>query len=161
MKELLKKFGLDDSKPVGTLMVTGCKLSKNDESLKVNQILYRSMFGGLLYLTQTRPDIMDVVCMATRYQDDPKESHVIAVKRIFRYLKGTMDYGLWYPKNDDFMLCAHADADWDSDVDNWKSNAGGALFVGKKLVSWASKKQDSVSLSTTEVECTVATSNCT
>lgn len=86
-------------------MVTSCKLSKNDESLKANKILYRSMVGGLLYLTQTRPGIMH-----SRYQDDSKESHVIDVKRIFKYLKGNVDYGLWYSKNDDFMLCATGEA---------------------------------------------------
>lgn len=117
VKELLKKFGLDDAKPVGTPMVTDCKLSKNDESLKANKSLYRSMVVGLLYLIQTRPDIMHVVCMAARYQDDSKESHVTVMKRIFKYLKGTVDYGLLYPKNDDFMLCAYTDADWDGYVD--------------------------------------------
>ncbi|GLJ05329.1 hypothetical protein SUGI_0016200 [Cryptomeria japonica] len=123
VKELLKKFGLDDSKPVGTPMVTGCKLSKNDESPKANQSLYRSMVGGLLYLTQTRPHIMHVVCMAARYQVDLKESHVTVVKRIFRYLKGTLDYSLWYPRNDDFMLCAYTDVDWVGDVDDQKSTS--------------------------------------
>lgn len=95
---------------------------------------------------------MHVVCMAARYQVDLKESHVTVAKRIFKYLKGTMDYGLWYPRNDDFMLCSYTDADWAGDVDDRKSTSGGAFFLGKKLVSWASKKQDSVSLSTVEVE---------
>lgn len=142
-------------------MVTGCKLSKNDESPKANHSLYRSMVGGLLYLTLTRPDIMYDVCMAARYQVDLKESHVTVIKRIFRYLKGTMDYGLWYPKKDDLMLCDYTDADWEGDVDDWKSTTGGAFFLGKNLVSWASKKQDSISLSTTEAGYIVATSNCT
>lgn len=82
----------------------------NDESQKANQSLYKSMVGGLLYLTHTRTDIMHVVCMVAIYQVDLKESHVIVVKRIFKYLKGTVDYGLWYPKSDDFMLCAYTDA---------------------------------------------------
>ncbi|GLJ29737.1 hypothetical protein SUGI_0586830 [Cryptomeria japonica] len=99
-------------------MVTGCKLSKNDESPKANKSLYRSMVGGLLYLTQTRLNIMDAVCMTARYQADPEESHITTVKRIFRYLKGTVDYGLWYLRNDDFMLCAYTDVDWVGDVDD-------------------------------------------
>ncbi|GLJ26668.1 hypothetical protein SUGI_0518970 [Cryptomeria japonica] len=96
VKEFLKKFGLDHSKPIGTPMVTSCKLSKNDESPKSNQRLYRSLVGGLLYLTRTRPNIMHVVSMVARYQVDLKEIHVTDVKRIFRYLKGTMNYGLWF-----------------------------------------------------------------
>lgn len=111
-------------------MVTSCKLSKNDESLKDNKFLYRPMVNGLLYLTQTIPDIKHVVCTVARYQANPKESHVTVVKRIFKYLKGTMDYGLCYLRNDDFMLCAYSDADWACDVDEWKSNSNGALFLG-------------------------------
>lgn len=114
-----------------------------------------------LYLTQTRLDIMHVVCVSSRYQADPKESHVIVVKRIFRYLKEIVDYGLWYPRNDDFMLCAYTDANWVGDVDEWKTTSGGALFLGKKLVSWASKKQDSISLSTAEVEYIDVVGSCT
>ncbi|GLJ31711.1 hypothetical protein SUGI_0637440 [Cryptomeria japonica] len=113
---------------VGTPMVIGCKLSENDKSPKANQSLYKSMVGGLLYLTQTRPDIMHVVCMAARYQGDPKESHVTVVKRIFRYLKGAMNYGLWYPKNDDFMLCAYTNAYWVGDIDDRKSTIDGVSF---------------------------------
>ncbi|GLJ23766.1 hypothetical protein SUGI_0450920 [Cryptomeria japonica] len=85
------------------------------------------MVGGLLYLTQTRPDIMHVVCMAARYQADPKESHVIVIKRIFRYVKQTVDYGLWYPRNDDFMLCSY------TDVDDRLSTSGGAFFLGEEI----------------------------
>lgn len=88
VKELLKKFGLVDSKPVGSPMVTGCKLSKNDESHKFNQTLYRSMVGGLLYLTQTRLDIMHVVCLCVRFEEDLKETHDTIVKRIFQILEG-------------------------------------------------------------------------
>lgn len=161
MKELLRKFGLAESKPIGTPIVTRCKFAKNDESQKVNQTWYRSMVGGLLYLTQTRADIMEVVCLCARFQADPKETHVTAVKRIFRYLKGTIDYGLWYPKNDDFLLCSYTDVDWEGDVDDRKSTIDGAIFLGKKLVSWSSKKEDDVSLSTVEAEYIVAASNCT
>jgi len=161
MKELLKKFGMEDSNPVGTPMVTGCKLSKDDDSPKENKKRYRSMIGGLLYLTQTRPDIMNVVGLVGRFQVDPKEYHVVAVKRIFRYLKGTIDYELWYPKDDNFTLHTYIDADWAGDVDDRKSTSGGAFFLGRRLVSWISKKQEAISLSTVEAEYIEAANNCT
>jgi len=161
VKEFLKKFGMEDSKPVCTPMVTGYKLSKTDESPKTNKKKYSSMIGGLLYLTQTRLDIMHVVCLVARFQADPRESHVMAVKRILRYLKGTPDHGLWYPKDNDFTLSAYTDVDWAGDVDDRKSKSGGALFLGNRLVSWLSKKQDSISLSTAEEEYIAATCCCT
>ena len=89
---------MGESKPITTPMVIGCKLSKNCESLEVDHTMYSSMIGCLLYVTTTRPDVMQVVGLVPRFQSTPKETHVIAVKRILRYLKGTMDYGLWYPK---------------------------------------------------------------
>lgn len=104
VKELKKKFGLDNAKSDGTPMVRRCKLTKDDDSSKSNQTRYRSMIGGLLYLTQTRPDIMNVDCLLARFQANPKESHVVSLKRIFRYLKGIVDFGLWYHKDDDFTL---------------------------------------------------------
>jgi len=92
VKELLKKFGMEDSKLMSTPMSTKCKLSKDGDSPKADQKKYRSMIGGLLYLTQTRLDIMNVVVLVDRFQADPRESHVMAIKRIFRYLKGTVEH---------------------------------------------------------------------
>ena len=140
---------MEDSKPVGTPMVIGCKLSKDDDSPDVDQSSYRSMIGSLLYITASRPDIMHVVGMVGRYQDAPKQSHLKAVKRIFRHLKETMTYGLWYPKNQNFQLTAYSDADWANCVDEKKSTSGGAFFLGESLVAWLSKKQGSISLSNT------------
>jgi len=99
LREMLKRFQMKDSKPVGTPMVTGCKLSKDDDSPNVDQSSYRSMIGSLLYIIASRPDIMHDVGMVGRYQSALKQSHLLAVKRIFRYLKETINYGLWYPKN--------------------------------------------------------------
>ena len=99
LKEILKKFNMEYSNLVGTPMETKCKLSKDDQSPEVDQKSYRSMIGSLLYLTASRPDIMLVVGMVGRYQSAPKQTHLSAVKRIFRYLKNKMDYGMWYPKN--------------------------------------------------------------
>ena len=108
---MLKKFKMEDCKPVSTPMITGCMLNKEDESKEVGKILYISMIGSLLYVTASRTDVMQVVEQVARFQATPKETHIIAVKRIFRYLKGTMDFGLWYPKGNKLTLVAYSDAD--------------------------------------------------
>ena len=88
LKQILKKYGMEDSKPVCTPMVTGCSLSENDESVAVHQPTYRSMIGSLLYLIGTRLDIMHVVGIVGRFEENPKEKHLQVVKRIFKYLQG-------------------------------------------------------------------------
>ena len=88
------------------------------------------MIGSLLYVTTTRPDVMQVVGLVSRFQSAPKETHVAAVKRILRYLKGTVDYGLWYLKCQDFTLRAFTDADWAGSVDDRKSTSGATFFLG-------------------------------
>eukprot|EP00253_Pinus_taeda_P012621 PITA_12621 len=105
-------------------MVTGCSLSANDESAAVHQPTYRSMIGSLLYLTGTRPDIMHAVGIVGRFQANPKETHLQAVKRIFKYLQGRQNYGLWYPRDTDLTLHAYTDADWAGSVDDRKSTSG-------------------------------------
>jgi hypothetical protein len=152
---------MEDSKPMGTPMVTGCKLRKDDDSPDVDQSSYRSMIGSLLYITTSRPDIMHVVGMVGRYQAAPKQSHLQDVKRIFRYLKETMTYGLWYPRNQNLQLTAYSDADWANCVDESKSTSGGAFFLGDSLVAWLSKKKGSISLSTTEAEYIASVTCCT
>ena len=119
------------------------------------------MIGSLLYVTASRPDVMQAVGQVARFQASPKESHVLAVKRIFRYLKGTMDYGLWYPKGNEWTLVAYTDADWAGSVDDRKSTSGAAFYLGGCLVSWMSKKQSSVTLSTAEAEYIAAAACCT
>ena len=152
---------MEDCQPVSTPMIIGCKLRKDDESKEVDQRLYSSMIGSLLYVTTSRLDVMQVVGQVARFQDAPKETHVIAVKRIFRYLKGTLDFGLWYPKGNDLTLIAYSDADWAGCVDDRKSTSGTAFFLGGCLVSWSSKKQSSVSLSTAEAEYIATAACCT
>jgi hypothetical protein len=116
-KEILKKFGMAESAPVSTPITTSCKLNKEDESPSVDSTLYRSMVGSLLYLTASRPNIMQGVGMVAIFQSSPKEFHVMVVKRIFRYLKGTSDLGLWYPRNKGFELISYIDVDWAGSVD--------------------------------------------
>ena len=155
------QVGSLDCKPVSTPMTTGCKLSKDDESKEVDQKLYRSMIGNLLYVTTSRPDVMHAVGLVARFQANPKETHVLAIKRIFRYLKGTIELGLWYPKGNELTMVAYTDADWAGSIDDRKSTSGAALYLGNCLVAWESKKQSLVSLSTTEVEYIVAATCCT
>jgi hypothetical protein len=161
LREMLKIFQMEESKPVGTPMVTGCKLSKDDDSPDVDQSSYRSMIGIMLYITASLPNIMHVVGMVGRFQYAPKQSHLQAVKRIFRYLKETMTYGLWYPRNQNFQLTAYSDADWENCVDERKRTNGGAFFLGDSLVAWLSKKKVSISLSTTEAKYIVVATCCT
>jgi hypothetical protein len=146
IKEMLKKFQIEYSKNVITPMVIGCKLILDHDSPKLDQTMYRSMIGSFLYSTTTRPDIMQVVGLVGRFQSTPRETHLKVVKIIFIYLKGTFEFGLWYPKNKYFTLNAYTDADSDGSIDNMKSTIGGAFFLGKCLVGWLSKKQTSTSL---------------
>jgi hypothetical protein len=161
LKIKLKKFRMEYCTPINTPMVTSCKLRKNDESLEANQTLYRSMIGSLLYVMPSSPDIMQAVGLVARFQEAPKETHVQAVKRIFEYLKGTLDFDLWYSRGEYFTLTTYTDANWAGSVDDRKRTSGGTLFLGNSLVSWLRKKHSSVSLSTIEAEYIATTICCT
>ena len=123
--------------------------------------LYRSMIGSLLYLTASRPDISYSVRVCARYQANPKESHMIALKRIIKYVKTTVEFGVWYSKDTSDVLAGYSDSDWARNVDDRKSTLGGCFYVGNNLVSYMSKKQNSISLSTTEAKYNVAGTCCT
>ena len=110
------------------------------------------MIGSFLYLTASRPDIMFSICMCARFQANPKESHLSAVKRILRYLKHTPSIGLWYPKGASFTLLGYSDSEFAGCRVDRKSTSGGCHLLGRSLVSWLSKKQNSVALSTAEAE---------
>ena len=125
---MLKKFKIEDCKPMSTPMITSCKLSKEDESKEVDQRLYRSIIGSLLYVTTSRPYMMQDVRQVARFQDIPKETHIIAVKRIFRYLKGTMDFGLRYPQRNELKLIAYLNTNWVGCVNNRRSIIGTTVF---------------------------------
>jgi hypothetical protein len=111
-----------------------------------------SMIGNLLYVTTSRPNIMQAVGLVAQFQATPKETHVQAMKRIFKYLNGTLDFNLWYSRGKYFTLTTYMDVDWVGNVDDKKSTSGGAFFLGNGLVSWLRKKQSLVSLSTTEAK---------
>jgi hypothetical protein len=117
IREMLKRFRMEDCKPVITPMQTSCKLSKDDDLKSTDQRQHMSMTGNLLYVIASRSDVMQVVGHVARFQAAPKESHVLAVKRIFGYLKGTKEFGLWYPKGKDLSLISYIDANWAGCID--------------------------------------------
>ncbi|GJS61984.1 retrovirus-related pol polyprotein from transposon TNT 1-94 [Tanacetum coccineum] len=137
IKEMLKKFGLEDSKPMKTPMSTETKLTRDEEGESVDNTKYRGMIS---------------VCLCVHFQKDPKTSHLEAVKRIFRYIKCTMHLGLWYPKGFSIETIVYADSDHAGDYVDRKSTSGVCTFMGCCLTSWFLKKQTALAISTTEAE---------
>ncbi|GKB91101.1 hypothetical protein Tco_0963373 [Tanacetum coccineum] len=157
---MLKKFGLEDSKPMKTPMSTETKLTRDEEGESVDNTKYRGMIGSVLYLTTSRPDIMFSVCLCACFQEDPKTSHLEAVKRIFQYIKGTTHLGLWYPKGSDIETIVYSDSDHAGDYVDRKTTSGVCTFMGCCLTSWFSKKQTILVISTTEAEYVSAKKAC-
>ncbi|XP_078430676.1 secreted RxLR effector protein 161-like [Wolffia australiana] len=133
-------------------MGSGVKLDLDEAGKSVDQSMYRGMIGSLLYLTASRPDILFSVCLCARFQSNPKESHLKAVKKIFRYIIGTTCLGLWYPRGHDMSPMGYCHADFAGCKIERKSTSGACIFIGGSLVSWSSKKQNSIALSTAEAE---------
>ncbi|GJY12808.1 retrovirus-related pol polyprotein from transposon TNT 1-94 [Tanacetum coccineum] len=158
--EILKKHGMEKGQSIGTPMATKPKLDADLSGEPVDQTDYRSKIGSLMYLTSSRPDIVQAVCYCARYQARPTEKHLKEVKRIFRYLRGTINMGLWYPKGSGFELTAFLDADHAGCVDTRKSTYEGIQFLGDKLVSWMSKKQDCTAMSSAEAEYVALSASC-
>ncbi|GJR54437.1 putative ribonuclease H-like domain-containing protein [Tanacetum coccineum] len=158
--EILKKFDFANVKTASTPIETQKPLVKDEEASDVDVHLYRSMIGSLMYLTASRPDIMFAVCACSRFQVTPKSSHLSAVKRIFRYLKGKPKLGLWYPRVSSFDLESYSDSDYAGANLDRKSTTGGCQFLGRRLISWQCKKQTIVATSTTEAEYVAAASCC-
>ncbi|GJX78289.1 retrovirus-related pol polyprotein from transposon TNT 1-94 [Tanacetum coccineum] len=151
-QEILKKHGMTSCDSIGTPMATK-HLDADLSGTPVDQTKYRSMVGALMYLTASRPDIVHATCYCARYQAKPTEKHLTAVKRIFRYLKDSINMGLWYLKDTGFELTAFSYSDHAGCLDSRKSTSGGIQFLGgDKLVSWSSKKQDCTSMSSAKAE---------
>nr|GEZ38482.1 hypothetical protein [Tanacetum cinerariifolium] len=134
--EILKKYGMESCDPVGTPMEIKDKLDLDQNGTPVDATKYHSMIGALMYLTSSRPDIVHATCLCARYQAKPIEKHLKEVKRIFRYLYGTVNMGLWYTKDSGFELTGFSDTDYMGCKDTFKSTSGGAQFLGEKLVLW-------------------------
>ncbi|GJX47821.1 retrovirus-related pol polyprotein from transposon TNT 1-94 [Tanacetum coccineum] len=138
--ESLKKYIMESCDLVDTPMVEKSKLDENTQGKAIDLTHYRGMVGTLMYLTSSRPDMVYAVCMCARYQARPTEKHLHAVKRIFRYLRGTVNQGLWYSKDSAIALTAFADADHAGCQDTRRSTSGSMQLLGDRLVSWSSKR---------------------
>ncbi|GJU87403.1 retrovirus-related pol polyprotein from transposon TNT 1-94 [Tanacetum coccineum] len=158
--EILKKHGMEKYDTVGTPMATKPKLDADVSGKIVDQTDYRSKIGSLMYLTSSRLEIVQAVCYCARYQARPTIKHLKEVKRIFRYLKGTINIRLWSLKDYVFELTAFSDADHAGCLDTRKSTSGGIQFLGDKLVSWMSKKQDCTAMSSTKAEYVALSASC-
>jgi hypothetical protein len=143
---------MKNAKPIKTPMGTNGHLELDAGGKSVDQKVYRLLIGSLLYLCASRPDIMLSVCMCARFQVNPKEVHLRAVKRIMRYLVYTPKFGLWYPKGSTFDLIGYSNVEYAGCKIDRKRTSETCQFLWRSLVSWASKKQNSVALSTAEAE---------
>ncbi|GJX16356.1 retrovirus-related pol polyprotein from transposon TNT 1-94 [Tanacetum coccineum] len=150
--DLFAKIIFDSCNLVDTPMKEKSKLDEDKEGKAVDPSHYRGMIGTLLYFTANRPDLQFAICMCARYQARPTEKHLHEVKRIFRYLRGTVNRGLWYPKDSLIALTTFVDADHAGCQDIRSSTSGSMQFLGDRLVSWSSKRQKSAAISSTEAE---------
>ncbi|GKE14638.1 hypothetical protein Tco_1422215 [Tanacetum coccineum] len=157
---MLKKYGLEDSKPIKTPMSSETKLTRDEDRESVDDTKYRGMIGSLLYLMSSRSDIMFSVCLCARFQEVPKTSHLEAIKGIFRYIKGTTHLGLWYPKETGVETIVYANYDHAGDYVDRKSTSGVCTFMGCCLTSWFSMKQTALTISTTKAEYVFAEKAC-
>ncbi|GJZ81173.1 retrovirus-related pol polyprotein from transposon TNT 1-94 [Tanacetum coccineum] len=158
VQEILKKHGMEHYDTIGTLMETKHKLDLDKNGNPVDAAKYRSMIGALMYLTSSRPDIVHATCLCARYQAQPSEKHLKEVKRIFCYLWGTVNIGLWYTKGYGFELTGFSDADHAGCQDTFKSTSNGTQFLGEKLLVttgyrfWSSERiDDSISETVTNL----------
>jgi hypothetical protein len=159
--EILKRFRMMDCKSMPTLMVTNLKLLSDTSSETVVATMYRQMIGLLMYLMKKRPDICFAVNTLSQYMVEPRCVHLMAEKHVMRYLKGTIDCGLIYVSNFEIRLQGYIDSDWVGSVIDRKNTSRCCFSLGSTMISWLSRKQASMALSTTEAEYIAACSaNC-
>jgi hypothetical protein len=146
----MKKINMTELKPVSTPMSTAMVLDPDDNSEAVDQREYKSMIGSLLYFTAKRPDSQFAMCLCARFMASPCSSHQTAVQRIFRYLKHTPEFGIWYSASFSLDLVGFSDADFMGCGIDRKSTSATCHFLGSSLVCWSAHKLSSVAQSTTE-----------
>jgi hypothetical protein len=150
--DILKKFGMTECKSMPTPMVMDLKNMSDTDSGEIDPHLYKQLIGSLMYLVNTRPDICYAVNVLSKFMSQPRQTHWIAAKHVFRYLRGIVGYGLRYASSVDLCLQGYADADWEGSTVDRKSTFGCCFTLGSAMVSWCSRKQSSVALSTVEEE---------
>lgn len=148
---VLKRFGMEDSNAVCSLIVPGSKLHRDEDGVKVDDTYFKQIVGSLIYITTTRPDMIFIVSLISRFMSKPTELHLQPAKRALRYLKGTINFGILYKKGEAEDLLAFTDSDY-ADVNDRKSTSGYVFLMNSGAVSWSSMKQPLVTLSTTEAE---------
>jgi hypothetical protein len=152
LHSLLEKTHMATAKPIHTSMVTGQQLSRYTGTKLSDPHLYRSTVGALQYATVTRPDLTFAVNKASQFMSEPTDAHWQMVKRILRYIKGTLSHGLTFQPSSNLSLHAYWDADWAGCPNDRRSTTGFAVYLNPNLISWSSKKQPTVSRSSTEAE---------
>ena len=158
-REVLERFNMNQCNSVHNPVVPGFKLTKDEEGVEVDSTFYKQMVGSLMYLTATRPDLMFIVSLISRYMERPTESHLLATKRALRYVKGIVSFGIFYKKGGSEDLIGYTDSDYVGDQDDRKSTSGYVFLMSSGAISWSSKKQPVVTLSTTEAEFIAAASS--
>ncbi|CAM8890306.1 unnamed protein product [Rhodiola kirilowii] len=158
-EEVLKKFGMSGSKMVGTPIVPGSKLDRDNDGCLVDATHFKQLVGSLFYLTSTRPDMMYITGLLSRYMSRLTEMHFQVAKRALRYLKGTVNFGIMYKHGDGDKFWGFTDIDYAGDTEDNRSTSGYVFMLSSGAVSWSSKKQSVVALSTTEAEYIAAASS--
>ena len=158
VQDVLKRFQMEGCNHVYNPIVPGCHLTKDVEGERIDSTLYKQIIGSLMYLSATRPDIMYVTSLLSRFMEEPTMLHFQAAKRVLRYLKGTSNFGILYKREKGNNLVGYSDSDYAGDLEDRKSTSGYVFFLNSGAISWSSKKQPVVSLSTTEAEYIAAAS---
>lgn len=156
MIELLKRFDMMECKPMSTPMITNLKMLRNFESNLVDPTKYKQLIGSLMYLVNTRLDIWFTVNVLSQFQMESRHDHWMTSKHILRYLQGIVRYCLKYEKEKDVHLEGFTDSDWGGSEKDGRSTTGGCFSLGSSMVSWMSKKQETMALSSAEVKYIVA-----
>lgn len=152
IEDLLKSYNMMNCKTMPTPISASIKLQGDDNSGEVDAKSYRSLIGKLMYITHSRPDITYSVHLLSRFMNKPTKLHFSAGKRILRYLAGTLNYGIWYKRTDSLNLEGFSDSDWGGCLEDRKSTTGVVFSLGSGAISWLSKKQEVIALSSTEAE---------